>query len=77
MDETRDELLQRIAEQTKKQVFYARISAICGGILAMAVVIALLILVPSLLEDHPPGERRGRRSRRDFSAGTGCSCRRG
>lgn len=50
MDETRDELLQRIAEQTKKQVFYARISAICGGILAMAVVIALLILVPSLLK---------------------------
>jgi len=50
MDETRDELLQRIAEQTKKQVFYARISAICGGILAMAVVIALLILAPSLLK---------------------------
>lgn len=50
MDETRDELLQRIAEQTKKQVFYVRISAICGGILAMAVVIALLILVPSLLK---------------------------
>lgn len=50
MDETRDELLQRIAEQTKKQVFYARISAICGGILTMAVVIALLILVPSLLK---------------------------
>ena len=50
MDETRDELLQRIAEQTKKRVFYARISAICGGILTMAVVIALLILVPSLLK---------------------------
>ena len=50
MDETRDELLQRIAEQTKKQVFYARISAICEGILTMAVVIALLILVPSLLK---------------------------
>lgn len=50
MDETRDELLQRIAEQMKKQVFYARISAICGGILTMAVVIALLILVPSLLK---------------------------
>ena len=50
MDETRDELLQRIAEQTKKLVFYARISAICGGILTMAVVIALLILVPSLLK---------------------------
>ena len=50
MDETRDELLQRIAEQTKKQVFYAMISAICGGILTMAVVIALLILVPSLLK---------------------------
>lgn len=50
MDETRDELLQRIAEQTKKQVFYARISAIYGGILTMAVVIALLILVPSLLK---------------------------
>ena len=48
MDETRDELLQRIAEQTKKHVFYARISAICGGILTMAVVIALIILVPSL-----------------------------
>lgn len=50
MDETRDELLQRIAEQTKKQVFYARISAICEGILTMAVVIALLMLVPSLLK---------------------------
>ena len=50
MDETRDELLQMIAEQTKIHVFYARISAICGGILTMAVVIALLILVPSLLK---------------------------
>ena len=48
--ETKDELLQRIAEQTKKQVFYARISAICCGILAIAVVITLLILVPSLLK---------------------------
>lgn len=46
--ETKEELLEKIAEQSKKQVFYARISAICTGILALAIVISLLILVPSV-----------------------------